>query len=52
MAARTPATASPPPPRSKTLGILRDTDALETIHATGRRIQDGLTEVLNPTGLP
>ena len=36
----------------KTLEIIRDTDALETIHATGRRIQDGLREVLNPTGLP
>jgi glutamate-1-semialdehyde 2,1-aminomutase len=36
----------------KTLEILRDTDALETIHAIGRRIQDGLREVLNPTGLP
>jgi glutamate-1-semialdehyde 2,1-aminomutase len=36
----------------KTLSILRDTDALETIHHTGRRIQDGLREVLNPTGLP
>ncbi len=36
----------------KTLEILRDTDALETIHATGRRIQDGLREVLNPSGVP
>jgi glutamate-1-semialdehyde 2,1-aminomutase len=36
----------------KTLSILRDTDALETIHRTGRIIQDGLREVLNPTGLP
>ena len=36
----------------KTLTILRDTDALEVIHATGRRVQDGLREVLNPTGLP
>jgi glutamate-1-semialdehyde 2,1-aminomutase len=36
----------------KTLQILRDTDALETIHALGRRVQDGLREVLNPTGLP
>ena len=35
-----------------TLQILRDTNALATIHATGRRIQDGLKEVLNPTGLP
>ena len=36
----------------RTLEILRDTDALDTIHATGRRIQDGLREILNPTGLP
>ena len=36
----------------KTLEILRDTDALETIHATGERIQDGLREVLNAKGLP
>jgi glutamate-1-semialdehyde 2,1-aminomutase len=36
----------------KTLEILRDTEALETIHATGRRIQDGLREVLNPSGVP
>ncbi len=36
----------------KTLQILRDTDALEVIHATGRRVQAGLREVLNPTGLP
>ena len=36
----------------KTLEILRDTPALETIHATGRRVQDGLKEVLNPTGIP
>ena len=35
-----------------TLRILRDTDALETIHATGRRMQDGLKEILNPKGLP
>ena len=35
-----------------TLQILRDTDALETIHATGRRMQDGLKEILNPTGIP
>ena len=37
---------------SKTLEIIRDTDVLETIRATGLRIQDGLREVLNPTGLP
>ncbi len=36
----------------KTLTILNETDALETIHATGRRIQDGLKEILNPVGLP
>ena len=36
----------------KTLRIIKDTDALETIHATGRRVQAGLREVLNPTGLP
>ena len=36
----------------KTLEILRDTDALATIHAVGRRLQDGLREILNPTGLP
>jgi glutamate-1-semialdehyde 2,1-aminomutase len=37
---------------AKTLEIIRDTDALDTIRATGLRIQDGLREVLNPTGLP
>ncbi len=36
----------------KTLTILKETDALETIHATGRLVQAGLREVLNPTGLP
>jgi glutamate-1-semialdehyde 2,1-aminomutase len=36
----------------KTLSIIRDTDALDTIHRTGQRVQDGLREVLNPTGLP
>ena len=36
----------------KTLEIIRDTNALETIHQTGRRIKDGLTEVLNEAGLP
>jgi glutamate-1-semialdehyde 2,1-aminomutase len=35
----------------KTLEILRDTDALETVHATGRRMQDGLKEILNPKGI-
>jgi glutamate-1-semialdehyde 2,1-aminomutase len=36
----------------KTLEIIRDTNALETIHATGRTIQDGLREILDPVGLP
>ncbi len=36
----------------KTLEIIRDTDVLETIHRTGRRIQDGLREVINDAGLP
>jgi glutamate-1-semialdehyde 2,1-aminomutase len=36
----------------KTLSILRDTSALDTIRFTGERIQDGLREVLNPKGLP
>ncbi len=35
-----------------TLEILRDTNALDTIHATGRTIQDGLKEILDPTGIP
>jgi glutamate-1-semialdehyde 2,1-aminomutase len=37
---------------TRTLEIIRDTNALDTIHATGLRIQAGLREVLNPTGLP
>ncbi len=36
----------------KTLSIIKDTNALEVIHATGLRVQDGLREILNPTGLP
>jgi glutamate-1-semialdehyde 2,1-aminomutase len=36
----------------KTLEIIRDTNALETIHATGRTIQDGLREILDPVGIP
>ncbi len=36
----------------KTLEIIRDTNALDTIHATGRTIQDGLRELLNPVGIP
>ena len=35
-----------------TLGIIKDTNALETIHATGRTIQDGLKEILDPVGIP
>jgi glutamate-1-semialdehyde 2,1-aminomutase len=36
----------------RTLEIIRDTDALETVRRTGQQIQDGLREVLNPSGLP
>jgi glutamate-1-semialdehyde 2,1-aminomutase len=36
----------------KTMSILRDTDAIETIHATGLKVQAGLRDVLEPTGLP
>jgi glutamate-1-semialdehyde 2,1-aminomutase len=36
----------------KTLEILRDTDALETVHATGRRVQAGLKTVLEARGIP
>ncbi len=36
----------------KTLSIIKETDALETIKATGLRLQDGLKEILNPVGLP
>src|SRR3954447_20748476 len=36
----------------KTLEILRDTDAIETVHGIGRRVQEGLREVLDRTGLP
>ena len=35
----------------KTLTILRDTDALATVHATGRAVQAGLKTVLEPRGL-
>jgi glutamate-1-semialdehyde 2,1-aminomutase len=35
-----------------TLQIIRDTNALETIHATGRTIQDGIKEILDPVGVP
>jgi len=36
----------------KTLTILKETNALETVHETGRRIQAGLRTVLEPKGLP
>ena len=36
----------------KTLEIIRDTNALDTIHATGRTVQNGLKEILDPVGLP
>lgn len=35
----------------RTLGIIRDTDALERIHATGRSLQAGLEQVLSRKGL-
>jgi len=35
-----------------TLKILRDTDALATIHAVGRAVQAGLAEVISERGLP
>ncbi|HSL97399.1 MAG TPA: aspartate aminotransferase family protein [Candidatus Deferrimicrobiaceae bacterium] len=35
-----------------TLRILRDTNALETIHDVGRAIQAGLSEVISERGLP
>jgi glutamate-1-semialdehyde 2,1-aminomutase len=36
----------------KVLELLRDTDAIETVHATGRRVQAGLKEILDAKGLP
>ncbi|MGH2408693.1 MAG: aspartate aminotransferase family protein, partial [Candidatus Limnocylindrales bacterium] len=36
----------------KTLEILRDTDALETVRRTGERVQDGLRQVIERRGLP
>jgi glutamate-1-semialdehyde 2,1-aminomutase len=36
---------------AKTLEIIRDTDALETIRATGERVQAGLRQVLDAKGL-
>ena len=36
---------------AKTLEILRDTDALATVHATGSKIQDGIRGLLDAKGL-
>jgi glutamate-1-semialdehyde 2,1-aminomutase len=36
----------------RTLEILRDTDAIATVHRTGEAIQAGIRAVLDPTGLP
>ena len=36
----------------KTLEIIRDTDALATIHATGERIQAGVSQLIEAKGLP
>ena len=36
----------------RTLRILRDTDALERVAAYGRRLQQGLTRILNGRGVP
>ncbi len=36
----------------KTLTLIKETDALETIHKTGLAVQAGLREVLEPKGLP
>jgi len=36
----------------RTLEILRDTDAIDTIHRTGEAVQAGIRSVLDPTGLP
>jgi glutamate-1-semialdehyde 2,1-aminomutase len=35
-----------------TLKIIRDTDALDSIHQVGRAVQAGLAEVINERGLP
>ncbi len=37
---------------TKTLEILRDTTALADIHAAGKRLQDGIAQVVNARGLP
>ena len=36
----------------KTLEIIRDTDALETIEATGTRLQEGIRSIIEKRGLP
>ncbi len=36
----------------KVLSIIKETNALETIHATGRALQTGLAEILDRKGLP
>ncbi len=36
----------------KTLEILRDTDALATVHATGEKLRAGIRSLLDPKGLP
>jgi glutamate-1-semialdehyde 2,1-aminomutase len=36
----------------RTLSIIRDTDALETIHRTGRSLQSGVREILERKSLP
>jgi glutamate-1-semialdehyde 2,1-aminomutase len=35
----------------RTLTILRDTDALERVHAYGRRMQEGISRILNARGI-
>ena len=47
-----PATAWPPRPRVRTLELLRDTPALETISALGERIQTELRRIIEARGLP
>ena len=37
---------------TKSLEILRDTNALETIHETGRKVQAGVKSVLDAKGIP
>ncbi|MBA2373712.1 MAG: aspartate aminotransferase family protein [Chloroflexi bacterium] len=35
----------------RTLSIIKETDALETVHATGRRVQEGVRSILDEKGL-